>query len=59
MVSACARVKTQITALDDVPLLVEQLLLEADELSASGAPDHEVDALITTALELLTGGPQQ
>lgn len=50
---------TLTATLTDTPLIIEELLLEADELSASGAPDHEVDALITTALELLTGRPQQ
>ncbi|GAB2480328.1 hypothetical protein GCM10027030_12940 [Luteococcus sediminum] len=38
----------------DRPLIIEQLLLEADELSAAGAPNDQVDDLIHAALELLT-----
>ena len=38
----------------DRPLIVEQLLLEADDLSATGAPHDQVDDLIHAALELLT-----
>ena len=38
----------------DRPLIIEQLLLEADDLSAAGAPHDQVDDLIHTALELLT-----
>lgn len=36
---------------DTLPhLIVEQLLLEADELIAQGTPDHEVDDLITSSV---------
>ncbi|SJN22951.1 hypothetical protein FM114_03610 [Luteococcus japonicus LSP_Lj1] len=38
----------------DRPLIIEQLLLEADDLSAADAPHDQVDDLINTALELLT-----
>ncbi|GAA1375539.1 hypothetical protein [Luteococcus sanguinis] len=38
----------------DRPLVIEQLLLEADELSAAGASHDQVDDLIHAALELLT-----
>ena len=38
----------------DRPLIIEQLLLEADDLSATGAPNDQVDDLIHAALELLT-----
>lgn len=38
----------------DRPLIIEQLLLEADELSAAGAHHDQVDDLITAALERLT-----
>lgn len=38
----------------DRPLIIEQLLLQADELSAAGAPHEQVDDLIHAALELLT-----
>lgn len=38
----------------DRPLIIEQLLLQADDLSAAGAPDDQVDDLIHAALELLT-----
>ena len=42
----------------DRPLIIEQLLLEADELSAAGAPHDQVDDLIHAALELLTNQTQ-
>ncbi len=42
----------------DRPLIIEQLLLEADELSAADAPHDQVDDLITAALELLTDQTQ-
>lgn len=38
----------------DRPLIIEQLLLQADDLSAAGAPHDQVDDLIHAALELLT-----
>lgn len=38
----------------DRPLIIEQLLCEADDLSAAGAPHDQVDDLITAALNLLT-----
>ena len=38
----------------DRPLIIEQLLLEADYLSAAGAHHDQVDDLIHAALELLT-----
>ncbi|GAA1398072.1 hypothetical protein [Luteococcus peritonei] len=38
----------------DRPLIIEQLLLKADELSAAGAPHDQVDDLIHAALDLLT-----
>ena len=38
----------------DRPLIIEQLLCDADDLSAAGAPHDQVDDLIHTALELLT-----
>ena len=38
----------------DRPLIIEQLLLEADDLSATGAPHDQVDDLIHAAQELLT-----
>lgn len=42
----------------DRPLIIEQLLLEADDLSAAGAPHDQVDDLIHAALELLTDQTQ-
>lgn len=37
----------------DRPLIIEQLLLQADDLSAAGAPDDLVDDLLHAALDLL------
>ena len=42
----------------DRPLIIEQLLLEADDLSATGAPHDQVDDLIHAALDLLTDQTQ-
>ena len=42
----------------DRPLIIEQLLLQADDLSAAGAPHDQVDDLIHTAQDLLTDQTQ-
>ncbi|MEL4506318.1 hypothetical protein AAEX63_15640 [Luteococcus sp. H138] len=42
----------------DRPLIIEQLLLEADDLSAAGAPHDQVDDLLHAALDLLTDQTQ-
>lgn len=38
----------------DRPLIIEDLLREADELSAAGAPHDQVDDLLHAAQDLLT-----